>query len=249
LDDIFIFDRIVVEEKYARALLFNGRMEDSLAMYSQIAEQLSILYHLPEACVLCGSVPCLNTVQMTVGLQDKLEKCVMKMGGYDQDPLFDPIRNEKRFVAYLEAHGKFFPQQPCRVWAGEYGGEDTLDAQWEMLLRRAKQEAEQLSDGEVVVMLTGQGTVAAVSFPDTDSAIDAEGAIKALLEIKKRGNARIERLLCMWHEGDLDLPSFAFREALLGVDSANASAKILMNGLTGYVVKTVKATMPKGYLA
>lgn len=122
-----------------------------------------------------------------------------------------------------------------------------LDTQWEMLLNRAKSEVEQLSGGEVVVMLTVKGTVASVLFQDLNSAIEAEGAMKGLIEMKKNEDAKIERLICMWHEGSVDIPSFAFREALLSVDSANLSTKMLLNGLTGYIVKTVKATMPKGY--
>ena len=53
----------------------------------------------------------------------------------------------------------------------------------------------------------------------------------------------------MWHEGSIDLPSYAFREALVAIDSKNLSTQMLLNGLDGYVVKTVKATMPKGYNA
>ncbi len=116
---------------------------------------------------------------------------------------------------------------------------------WEMLLKRARMEAHKLSDGNVVVMLTAKGSVACVPFQDLNSAIDAEGAVKALLEIKKNEDSKIERLICMWHEGSIDLPSFAFREALLSVDRTNFSAQMLLNGSNGYIVKTVEATMPK----
>ena len=71
--------------------------------------------------------------------------------------------------------------------------------------------------------------------------------IKLLIEKKKNRDAKIERLICMWHDGSIDLPSFAFREALVAAESSNLSAKILLGGLNGYVVKTVKETMPKGY--
>ncbi len=120
-----------------------------------------------------------------------------------------------------------------------------IDTCWEMLLKRARMEAHKLSDGNVVVMLTAKGSVACVLFQDLSSAIDAEGAVKALLEIKKNEDSKIERLICMWHEGSIDLPSFAFREALLSVDRTNFSTQMLLNGLNGYIVKTVEATMPK----
>ena len=118
-----------------------------------------------------------------------------------------------------------------------------------MLLRRASKEADPLSDGNVVVILTEKGTVDSISFQNTDAAIDAEGAMRFLVEKKKSGDTRIERLVCMWHDGSIGLPSFAFREALVAVDSKNLSAQMLLPGLTGFVIKTVKATMPKGYRA
>ena len=49
----------------------------------------------------------------------------------------------------------------------------------------------------------------------------------------------------MWHDGGIDIPSFAFRDALLAVDSKNLSTQMLLNGFEGYVVKTVKVTMMK----
>ena len=243
IDDIFIFDRIVAEERYAQALLFNGYVEDSLDMFSQLTEHLSIAFHLPEDCALHGSVPFLDAVHVVVGTNDK-QMCAMNLG---KNPLFDQIRAEKRFVAYMEMKKKFLPQNH-RSWVNE-SGNDTVDTQWEMLLSRARKEIETLSDGDVVVVLTTKGTVDSISFPDLKSSIEAEGAMRFFVEKKKKGDAKIERLICMWHDGSVDIPSFDFREALLAFESTNLSTKMLLNGLNGYVVKTVKATMPKGYKA
>ena len=46
----------------------------------------------------------------------------------------------------------------------------------------------------------------------------------------------------------IDLPSYAFREALVTIENENLWTKMLLNGSNGYVIKTVKATMPKGYM-
>ena len=147
----------------------------------------------------------------------------------------------------MEMKKKFLPQNH-RSWVNE-SGNDTVDTQWEMLLSRARKEIETLSDGDVVVVLTTKGTVDSISFPDLKSSIEAEGAMRFFVEKKKKGDAKIERLICMWHDGSVDIPSFDFREALLAFESTNLSTKMLLNGLNGYVVKTVKATMPKGYNA
>lgn len=247
-DDIFINTRIIAEVRYAEALMISGRVEESLAMFSSAAEHLLILYHLPNGSVLHGSVSVLSTVQIVIDSWDKLEKCAFNLNTYDENPLFDQIREDKRFVAYREALDQFLPQLKGGIWVNEIGN-DVVDARWEMLLNRADKEAEALSDGYVVVMLSSNGTVDSLSFQNFDSVIDAEGAMKFFLEKKKNGEAKMERLICMRHTGGIDLPSFAFREALVAIDSQNLSTQMLLNGLRGFVVKTVKATMPKGYKA
>ncbi len=246
VDDIFIFDRIIAEVRYAEALLINGRVEECLAMFALATEHLLVLYQLPEGSVLYGSVPVLDSVHIVIDVNNKLEKCVFNMGGYDKNPLFDKIRGDKRFIEYMELLGRFLPQRKSRSWVNEKGS-DALDTQWEMLLNRASKKADKLSDGNVVVILTAKGTVDFILFQNINSSIEAENAMKFLIEKKKSGEAQIERLICMWHDGSVDLPSYAFRESLVAVDSKNLSTQMLLNGLTGYVVKMVKETMPKGY--
>ena len=141
---------------------------------------------------------------------------------------------------------KFLPHLKSGSWVNE-NGSDTVDSQWQMLLDRATKETDKLSDGNVVVILTSDGSVDSVSFRNIDAAIEAENAMKFLIEKKKNGKARIERLICMFYDGSIDFPSFAFREAIVAIDSKNLSTQMLLNGMNGYVVKTVKATMPEGY--
>ena len=234
--------------RYAEALLINGKVEECLDMFELATEHLSILYKLPEGSILYGSVSVLDSTDLVISVSDKFYKCVINIGRYDKNPLFDKIREDKRFVEYMEKLRKFFPQTAFGTWVNEQGN-DSLDAQWEMLLSRARREADKLSDGNVVVVLTSTGAVASISFQNIHSTIEAENAMKFLVEQKKKGEAKIERLICMWFNGSVDMPSFAFREALINIDSKNFSTQVLLNGLNGYVVKTVKDTMPEGYNA
>ena len=246
VDDIFIFERIIAEVRYAEALLINGSVEECLAMFALAVEHLLILYQLPERSVLYGSVPVLDSVHIVIDVNNKLEKCVFNIGGYDKNPLFDKIRGDKRIIKYMELLERFLPQRKSRSWVNEKGS-DVLNTQWEMLLNRASKEADKLSDGNVVAILTSKGNVDSISFQNINSSIEAENAMKFLIEKKKSGETQIERLICMWHDGSVDLPSYAFRESLVAVDSRNLSTQMLLNGLTGYVVKMVKETLPKGY--
>jgi len=249
VDDIFIFVRIIAEVRYAEALLMNGRIEESLSSFALATEHLSVLHQLPEGSVLSGSVSALSSVRLVIDGIDKLEKCVFNLGGrYNKKTLFDKIRTDKSFIEYEKTLKKFLPRGNCRSWVNE-NGSDTLDAKWEMLLNRAKKDSNELSNGNTVVMLSAKGTIYSVSFQNGHSAIEAEGVMKLFIEKKKNNDAKIERLICMWHDGSIDLPSFAFREALVVAEGSNLSAKMLLSGLNGYVVKTVKASMPEGYEA
>ena len=246
-DDIFIFVRIIAEVRYAEALLINGCIEECLSMFALATEHLLVLHQMPDGSVLYGSVPVLNSVCLVIDVNDKLEKCIFNIGGYD-NPLFDKIRGDKRFIEFMEVLKTFLPQHKSGSWVNEKGN-DTLDTQWEMLLNKASKEADSLSNGEVVVILTAKGTVDSILFQNIHSAMEAENAMKFLIEKKKSGEAKIQRLVCMWHDGSIDLPSYDFREALVAIDSRNLSTQMLLHGLNGYAIKTVKATMPEGYKA
>lgn len=244
VDDIFLITRIIAEVRYAEALLINGRVDDSLAMFSQATEHLGILYRLPDDKALYGSVSVLSAVKFVFTSDDKLVRCIMNIAGCDRNPLYDSIRGEKRFAEYENAVDQFLPKENCRCWINEQG-DDYLDETWKRLLTKAENETELLSDGGVVVMLTAKGAIETLIFYNENDAIDANVAIRFLSEKKKDGDAKIERLVYMWRGGCLDLPSFAFREVLLDVDKANHWAQILMCGVSGYVVRVVKETMPK----
>lgn len=251
VDDIFIFNRIIAELRYAEALLADGYVEKCLEMFALATEHLSVLYQLPEGSVLYGSVPVLNSVSLIINVDNKFVECILNIGGYNKNPLFDKIRGDKHFIEFMELLEKIFPpfsQKKANSFVAENGIE-TLDNQWEMLLKRASKDLEKLSDGQVVVFLTAKGTIDSILFQDVNSANEAENMMKFLIEKKKSGEEKIERLICMWHDGGIDFPSYSFREALVAIDSKNLSTQMLLNGLNGYVIKTVKETMPKGYKA
>ena len=76
-----------------------------------------------------------------------------------------------------------------------------LDDQWKMMLCRASKETDGLFDGNTVVILTEIGNIDSISFQNMDSAIEAENVKSFLIAKKKIGDAKIERIICMWHDG------------------------------------------------
>lgn len=247
VDDIFLLTRITAETEYAKALLLSGKREESLDMIATATEHIGVLRDLPSGTVLRGSVSALDTVETVLKRDVEFERSILDLGGYHHHRVFDPIREEPRYLAYQEALCAFFPKDPdVRGWVNEDGALP-LAPEWETLLRRAKEIAATLSkDEQVVVIRTTRGDVDAIT-QTFDAAITPDSAIKALVRIKRQYGASIEKLVCVFHGGHLDLPSMAFREALVEVDPAHYSAEMLLNGLRGYIAKTVEVTMPKGH--
>lgn len=56
-------------------------------------------------------------------------------------------------------------------------------------------------------------------------------------------DTRIVKLLTMWKNGQVDVPSFAFRKAIIEMNTANKDTDILLQGSEGFIVKKLSQTM------
>lgn len=70
---------------------------------------------------------------------------------------------------------------------------------------------------------------------------DLSGAICEELALKK--DTRILKLLTIWKNGQIDLPSFKFRQALIALNENNKDAEMILQGKDGYIIKKVSQTM------
>ena len=66
---------------------------------------------------------------------------------------------------------------------------------------------------------------------------------KELDAMASDGDRVVEKLIAMWKDCGVDLPSFAFRKALLALDAANADAEILIMTDSGFCARYLKKTM------
>ncbi len=70
---------------------------------------------------------------------------------------------------------------------------------------------------------------------------DVEGSI--CNELVCQNDTKIVNILTMWKNGQVDLPSFAFRKAVLAMNSKNKDTDILLQSAEGFVVKKLSETM------
>ena len=88
---------------------------------------------------------------------------------------------------------------------------------------------------QVTVLLTNNDNVY-VAVNDIDGMICEE--------LKRNKDTEIIKMLTMWKGGGVDVPSFAFRQALMKMNEANKNADIILQGKAGYLIKKLGAVMP-----
>ena len=66
---------------------------------------------------------------------------------------------------------------------------------------------------------------------------------KQIAEILNASDVIIKRILCVWKDGTIDLPSFRFRQKLYRQNEKNGNAAILLKGQNTYCIKTLKETL------
>jgi len=81
------------------------------------------------------------------------------------------------------------------------------------------------------VLMTKSGAVHTVINDDFDSTVQS---------LRESGDTAVQKVLAMWKDGWADLPSYAFRTALLELDPANAETELVGTR------KTLDATMFHG---
>ena len=70
---------------------------------------------------------------------------------------------------------------------------------------------------------------------------DWSGAICEELKIKN--DTHILKILTVWKNGQLDLPSLRFRQRLIALNESNKNAEMILQGKDGYIIKRVSQTM------
>ncbi len=70
---------------------------------------------------------------------------------------------------------------------------------------------------------------------------DLSGAICEELKVKK--DTRILKLITIWKNGPIDLPSLKFRQRLIALNESNKDAEMILQGKDGYIINKVSQTM------
>ena len=73
---------------------------------------------------------------------------------------------------------------------------------------------------------------------------DDQGDTRSLLErLRLHNDIVVDRILCLWQDGNIDVPSFAFRKMLCALSPKNTASGIFVQTETGFSTVKLETTM------
>ena len=240
--------RTVTEFRYALSLFESGLDEEGFTMLDTVKAHVRTLCDMPDGTLLYGSVPPLEKAFI------KLEKskfytdqCLMNIMGTDKNPRYGRLSEDRRFVEFFEYVNSLGPKKGGSICNDERI--DLIDEnEWEPLLSLARKKCPDKKDGSAVIAKSCGGNYYSFVYENISDASEAEGFLKTLVgQLESPQDTKIEKLVCMWHGGAVDLPSFALRDMLCRLNPDNLDADILVLTRRGLSTKKLWQTMRRGY--
>lgn len=82
----------------------------------------------------------------------------------------------------------------------------------------------------------------------TNGCSNYENEEKAFLDnLRQNDDLEVSQMVCMWHDGSLDISSFTFRDMLCKLHENNKNAEMILTGENCYHKKTIAETFPRSY--
>ncbi len=121
---------------------------------------------------------------------------------------------------------------------------DVQMAELGRLLEKARRLAASAPDAQqVIVVKTAKSKEYGFANRCVGSAQDEEGFLDML---RAQDDTQIRYLVCMWHSGQIDVPSIRFRRRLISVCPQNRNALLVLQGGHAFSAKELEGTMPEG---
>ena len=245
-DDIFCIIRTVTEFRYALSLFENGLDEDGFSMLATVKDHIRAISDIPDGTILYGSVPPLEKAFIKLNEPEFYSyRCLMNIMGYDKNPRYRRLSEDHRFTEFFEYVNSFGPKRGSIC----LGPAEHIDKnEWEPLISLARKKCPEEKDGQVVVAKSSCGNYYSFVFRNPSDAAEAEGFLKNLAEqLQSPQDTKIEKIVSMWHDEAIDLPSYNLRDMLCRLNAKNLDSDILVLTARGLSSKKLWQTMGKGY--
>lgn len=116
---------------------------------------------------------------------------------------------------------------------------------WKELLDAAKQaKPEKQRMKQVITILTKDKKIYSVVLDYSSETVQTDEDL--LLErLKANPDVELEKMVCMWSDGCVDLPAYSLREKMIRMNPRNESVTVLLNGTEGFIEIPIGRTMKK----
>ncbi len=126
---------------------------------------------------------------------------------------------------------------------------ETLPAEWINMLLTAKKQFDTYNQEkhtfyQCIVLCMDDGEI--LAYPIFAGSVDElnQNSIKNINFTAKQNSKSIKRILCMWNNYSIDVPSYVFRNRICELNKENKKAVILLSGGTDvYLEKQIAVTM------
>lgn len=115
------------------------------------------------------------------------------------------------------------------------------DMMFEKMISIAKSKLEDINE-EPLQLPSPQVTVLASNNKIYVAINEADGTICE--QLKRDKNTKIYKMITMWKDGSIDLPSINLRKALIELNEDNNNTDIMLQGKEGCLIKKLSVTIP-----
>jgi transcriptional regulator with XRE-family HTH domain len=244
--DIFLPLRIIIEFRLAKSLLAEGRKEEGIGILETLREHISLLWNMSDGTVLHGSTAMFDQVTEVVS-KSRTVTYIFEILGFNKSPYSDDIRDDERFIEIFSYINSLLPNS--RSFITSVNNETLIpfsEDEFKPLLdiahadmKDAKDKPESLT--MAVVLETADGNIYHTVFHDV---LDEQETDTFLNTLRKNNNTQVNRIVCMWYDGSIEIPGADFRTKLIRINKRNENAYFLLQGINGYIVQKMSALLP-----
>ncbi len=120
-----------------------------------------------------------------------------------------------------------------------------LTDDFNLLIKTAKEKIaniENLKKSQIIIVMSGKNNLfyEIIDYTLTDAYLKGN---KLINELKENEDTEVRKILCMWNDGCIELPSIYFRKLLCELNEKNKYSEILLNGKDSLFVSKINRIM------
>lgn len=248
-DDIFLSMRIFIENRYMQALFASGRNEDGFAWMEKLSEH-ALLLEQRTGEKRHGSVSFLTLQEESDVPRDaEAYSSIGDICNAEHHRAFDDVRNDPRFVQFYDRMHKLL--SPDRDSIFYVKPEDEIPFSMEdftPLIQYAHNEIKNFSDSgrpQIIVVQTERGNLYHLKLNHRSPLSAKAEEIEFIKNLKANKDIVITKIVCMWADGMVSIPSYHLREQIFRAHKQNRNALLLLNGTKKLIAKKLIDFFPQ----